>query len=220
MKAPIAKKIPHEMTLHGETRVDDYYWLRDDKRENSEVLDYLRAENNYGKKIMSSQQPLQDRVLKEIIDRLPPEDHSVPYVKNGYRYQSRYQSGNEYPAYYRQPAASDESGEWSLLLDANQRASHSDFYTMGALHISPDNRVMALAEDFLSRRQYGIRFRNLKSGSWYPEVLSNASSSFAWGNDSRTLYYVRKHPQTLLSYQVWRHELGSPQSDDQLVYEG
>ncbi|MEQ4545977.1 MAG: oligopeptidase B, partial [Pantoea agglomerans] len=150
MKAPIAKKIPHEMTLHGETRVDDYYWLRDDKRENSEVLDYLRAENNYGKKIMSSQQLLQDRVLKEIIDRLPPEDHSVPYVKNGYRYQSRYQSGNEYPAYYRQPAARDESGEWSLLLDANQRASHSDFYTMGALHISPDNRVMALAEDFLS----------------------------------------------------------------------
>ena len=219
MKAPIAKKIPHEMTLHGETRVDDYYWLRDDKRENSEVLDYLRAENNYGKKIMSSQQPLQDRVLKEIIDRLPPEDHSVPYVKNGYRYQSRYQTGNEYPAYYRQPAASEESGEWSLLLDANQRASHSDFYTMGALHISPDNRVMALAEDFLSRRQYGIRFRNLESGSWYPEVLSNASSSFAWGNDSRTVYYVRKHPQTLLSYQVWRHELGSPQSDDQLVYE-
>jgi len=219
MKAPDAKKIPYEMSLHGETRVDNYYWLRDDKRENSDVLDYLRAENNYGQKIMASQEPLQNRILHEIIDRLPPQDHSVPYVKNGYRYQSRYESGNEYAAYYRQPASYQETDEWTLLLDANQRASHSDFYTMGALHISPDNQVMALAEDFLSRRQYGIRFRNLENGSWYPEVLNDASSSFAWANDSRTLYYVRKHPQTLLSYQLWRHELGTPQSDDQLVYE-
>jgi len=219
MKAPDAKKIPYEMSLHGETRVDNYYWLRDDKRENSDVLDYLRAENNYGQKIMASQEPLQNRILHEIIDRLPPQDHSVPYVKNGYRYQSRYESGNEYAAYYRQSASYQETDEWTLLLDANQRASHSDFYTMGALHISPDNQVMALAEDFLSRRQYGIRFRNLENGSWYPEVLNDASSSFAWANDSRTLYYVRKHPQTLLSYQLWRHELGTPQSDDQLVYE-
>ncbi|MGG6120843.1 prolyl oligopeptidase family serine peptidase [Pantoea allii] len=219
MKAPSAKKIPYELSLHGETRVDNYYWLRDDRREDSDVLDYLRAENNYGQKIMGSQQPLQHRILHEIIDRLPPQDHSVPYVKNGYRYQSRYESGNEYAAYYRQPAASEESEAWTLLLDANQRASHSDFYTMGALHISPDNRVMALAEDFLSRRQYGIRFRNLDNGSWYPEVLNDASSSFAWASDSRTLYYVRKHPQTLLPYQLWQHELGTPQSDDRLVYE-
>lgn len=219
MQAPIAKKIPHEMTLHGETRVDDYYWLRDDKRENEEVLDYLRAENNYGKQIMATQQPLQNRILKEIVDRLPPQDHSVPYVHNGYRYQSRYESGNEYAAYYRQPAECAVTDEWTLLLDANQRASHSEFYTMGSLNISPDNKVMALAEDFLSRRQYGIRFRCLEKGSWYPEVLNNASSSFAWANDSRTLYYVRKHEQTLLPYQVWRHELDTPQSDDRLVYE-
>ena len=159
MQAPIAKKIPHEMTLHGETRVDDYYWLRDDRRENEEVLDYLRAENNYGKQIMATQQPLQNHILKEIVDRLPPQDHSVPYVHNGYRYQSRYESGNEYAAYYRQPAECAVTDEWTLLLDANQRASHSEFYTMGSLNISPDNKVMALAEDFLSRRQYGIRFR-------------------------------------------------------------
>mgnify|MGYP000347806137 CR=1 FL=1 len=131
MKAPIANKIPYEMSLHGETRVDNYYWLRDDKRENSDVLDYLRAENNYGRKIMASQQPLQDSILKDIVDRLPPQDHSVPYVKNGYRYQSRYESGNEYAAYYRQPANSEAEEEWTLLLDANQRASHSEFYTMG-----------------------------------------------------------------------------------------
>ncbi|MHB2055157.1 MULTISPECIES: prolyl oligopeptidase family serine peptidase [Pantoea] len=219
MNQPQAKKIPHHMTLHGETRTDNYFWLRDDDRQNPEVLAYLEAENRYGKAMMASQDALQDRVLKEIIDRLPAQDHSVPYVRNGYRYQSRYEAGNEYAAYFRQPVDAPADQPWQLLLDGNQRAAHSDFYTMGTLDISPDNQVMALAEDFLSRRQYGIRFRNLNSGSWYPEVLRDASSSVAWANDSRTLYYVRKHPKTLLAYQVWRHELGHPQSEDQLVYE-
>lgn len=219
MKKPTAKKVPYSMTLHGDTRVDNYYWLRDDERENSEVLDYLHAENDYGQQVMASQQALQDRVLKEIVDRIPQSDHSVPYVKNGYCYQSRYETGNEYAAYYRKPDGGDPNAEWQLLLDANQRASHSEFYTMGALDISPDNRIMALAEDFLSRRQYGIRFRNLETGSWYPEVLSCASPSFAWANDSRTIYYVLKHHKTLLPYQVWRHELGTSQDDDELVYE-
>lgn len=216
MIPPKAKKIPHVMTLHGDTRQDDYYWLRDDDREDSEVLDYLHAENDYGHKVMASQQALQDRLLKEMVARIPQQDHSVPYAKHGYRYQRRYESGNEYPIYTRQTL---DSEEWETLLDANQRASHSEFYTMGALDISPDNQIMALAEDFLSRRQYGIRFRNLSTGSWYPEVLENVSASFAWANDSRTLYYVRKDKKTLLPWQVWRHTIGEPQSADVLVYE-
>nr|MBA2816815.1 Protease 2 [Candidatus Pantoea persica] len=166
---PHREKNPRHMPLHGDTRVDNYYWLRDDKREN-DVLDYLRDENNYGKQIMATQQPLQNQLLKDIVGRLPPQDHSVPYVHNGYHYQSRYESGNKYAAYYRQPADCAVTDEWMLLFDANQRASHSEFYTMGSLNISPDNKVMALAEDFLSRRQYGIRFRCRVQGSWYPEV--------------------------------------------------
>ncbi|AIX51386.1 prolyl oligopeptidase family serine peptidase [Pantoea eucrina] len=219
MKQPQAKKIPHVMTLHGDTRTDDYFWLRDDDREDPSVLAYLQEENRYGRAMMASQNALQKKVLKEIVDRIPGQDYSVPYTKNGFRYQRRYEAGNEYAAFYRQPVEGGADAPWQLLLDGNRRAAHSDFYTMGALDISPDNQVMALAEDFLSRRQYGIRFRNLQSGSWYPEVLHNASSSVAWANDSRTLYYVRKHPKTLLAYQIWRHELGHPQSDDQLVYE-
>lgn len=219
MQPPIAKKIPHDMTLHGETRVDDYYWLRDDNRENGEVLDYLAAENAYCEQMMAGQQPLQTELYEEIVARLPAEDHSAPYVHNGYRYQSRYESGQQYAAYYRQPEAAGESDGWQLLLDANQRAADHEFYTLGSLSITPDNRVMALAEDFLSRRQYAIRFRSLVDDEWYAEILQNVSSSVAWANDSRTFYYVRKHEQTLLPYQVWRHELGTPQSDDQLVYQ-
>ncbi len=219
IKPPVAKKIPYEMSAHGETRIDNYYWLRDDKREDTAVLDYLHAENDYGQAVMQTQQALQEKLLKEMVDRVPQRDSSVPYVKNGYRYQRRYDEGNEYAVYTRQPEETATPEEWEVLVDGNQRAAHSEFYTLGGLGISPNNEVMALAEDFLSRRQYGIRFRNLKTGNWYPEVLDHVSSSFVWASDSRTFYYVLKDKQTLLPWQVWRHRLGTPQRDDELVYE-
>lgn len=218
-KPPIAKKIPFDMSLHGETRTDNYYWLRDDKREDPAVLDYLKAENAYGKEIMQSQQALQETVLKEIIDRIPQRDHSVPYVRKGYRYQSRYEEGNEYAIYTRQPEDTTSPDHWDVLLDGNLRAKDSDFYTLGGVGITGDNKTMAVAEDFLSRRQYGIRFCNLETGDWYEDVLENVSSSLTWASDNRTLYYVKKDEQTLLPYQVWRHTLGTPVQDDQLVYE-
>ncbi|EHX2770896.1 oligopeptidase B [Salmonella enterica] len=216
---PKANRIPYAMTVHGDTRIDNYYWLRDDTRSQPEVLDYLHQENEYGRKVMTSQQALQDRILKEIIDRIPPREVSAPYVKNGYRYRYIYEPGCEYAIYQRQSALSEEWDVWETLLDANQRAAHSEFYTLGGLAITPDNTIMALAEDYLSRRQYGLRFRNLESGNWYPELLDNVAPEFVWANDSLTLYYVRKHKKTLLPYQVWRHTIGTPLSQDELVYE-
>ncbi len=213
---PKAARIPHAMTLHGDTRIDNYYWLRDDTRSQPKVLDYLQQENSYGHRVMASQQALQDRILKEIIDRIPQREVSAPYIKNGYRYRHIYEPGCEYAIYQRQSAFSEE---WETLLDANKRAAHSEFYSMGGMAITPDNTIMALAEDFLSRRQYGIRFRNLETGNWYPELLDNVEPSFVWANDSWTFYYVRKHPVTLLPYQVWRHAIGTPASQDKLIYE-
>ncbi|RWZ21730.1 oligopeptidase B [Escherichia coli] len=216
---PKAARIPHAMTLHGDTRIDNYYWLRDDTRSQPEVLDYLQQENSCGHRVMASQQALQDRILKEIIDRIPQREVSAPYIKNGYRYRHIYEPGCEYAIYQRQSAFSEEWDEWEILLDANKRAAHSEFYSMGGMAITPDNTIMALAEDFLSRRQYGIRFRNLETGNWYPELLDNVEPSFVWANDSWTFYYVRKHPVTLLPYQVWRHAIGTPASQDKLIYE-
>lgn len=216
---PKAARIPHAMTLHGDTRIDNYYWLRDDTRSQPKVLDYLQQENSYGHRVMASQQALQDRILKEIIDRIPQREVSAPYIKNGYRYRHIYEPGCEYAIYQRQSAFSEEWDEWETLLDANKRAAHSEFYSMGGMAITPDNTIMALAEDFLSRRQYGIRFRNLETGNWYPELLDNVEPSFVWANDSWTFYYVRKHPVTLLPYQVWRHAIGTPASQDKLIYE-
>lgn len=216
---PKAKRIPHVMTLHGDTRTDNYYWLRDDDRSQPAVLDYLKQENDYGREVMASQRSLQDKVLKEIVDRIPQREVSAPYTKNGYRYRQIYEPGCEYALYQRQSVQKEEWDEWELLLDSNQRAAHSEFYTLGGLGISPDNTLMALTEDYLSRRQYGLRIRNLETDNWYPETLENIEPEFVWGNDSQTIYYVRKHPTTLLPYQVWRHTVGMPVSADERVYE-
>ncbi len=216
---PKAKRIPHTMTLHGDTRVDNYYWLRDDDRTQPAVLDYLKQENDYGREVMALQQNLQDKILKEIVDRIPQREVSAPYSKNGYRYRQIYEPGCEYAIYQRQSVQKEEWDTWEVLLDSNQRAAHSEFYTLGALGISPDNALMALTEDYLSRRQYGLRIRSLENDNWYPETLENVEPGFVWGNDSQTLYYVRKHPTTLLPHQVWRHTVGMPVTADELVYE-
>jgi oligopeptidase B len=216
---PKAKLIPHTMTLHGDTRLDNYYWLRDDSRSQPEVLAYLQQENEYGRQVMASQQALQETLLAEIISRISPREISAPYVKNGYRYRHVYEPGCEYAIYQRQPVHFSEWDDWQVLLDGNKRAAHSEFYTLGGFAVSPDNALMAIAEDYLSRRQYGLRFRNLETGNWYPEMLDNVEPEFVWVNDSETLYYVRKHATTLLPYQVWRHTIGTPSTDDELIYE-
>lgn len=204
------------MTLHGDMRIDNYYWLRDDTRARSAVIDYLQQENAYGRQVMSSQRSLQDRVLKEIVDRIPPREVSAPYIKNGYRYRQVFEPGREYALYQRQ-ALGEES--WSLLIDENKRAAHSEFYTLGGLNVAPDNNLLAVTEDFLSRRQYSLRIRHLENETWLPEVIDNVSPGVVWANDSRSLYYVRQHPTTLLPWQVWRHQVGAPSTHDELIYE-
>ena len=207
------------MTLHGDTRIDNYYWLRDDERARPEVLDYLRQENEYAAAVMAPQEALRQQVLQELIDRIPQRDASAPYTQNGYRYRQVYEPGFEYALHQRQPARSDDAQGWELLIDGNARAADHPFYTLGGLNISPDNAIMAISEDFLSRRQYTLRLKNLADDGWYPEVLENVSPGSAWANDSATLYYVRKHDETLLPYQVWRHRVGTPVEQDELIYE-
>ncbi|ELN2736417.1 prolyl oligopeptidase family serine peptidase [Pluralibacter gergoviae] len=216
---PKAQRRPHSMTLHGDTRIDNYYWLRDDDRARPEVLDYLRQENDYAESVMAPQEALRQQVLQELVDRIPQRDASAPYTQNGYRYRQVYEPGCEYALHQRQPAQSGEADPWELLIDGNARAAEHPFYTLGGLNISPDNAIMAISEDVLSRRQYTLRLKNLTDGSWYPEALENVSPGSAWVNDSSALYYVRKHDETLLPYQVWRHRVGTPPAEDELIYE-
>ncbi len=217
MTPPKAEKRPQTLSVHGDDRVDNYYWLRDDDRADPQVLAYLSAENQYTEQAMQPHQALRETLYGEMVARIAQQDHSVPYVKHGYRYQTRYEPGNEYPLYLRQPAAEHEN--WSTLIDGNERARDSEFYTLGGLDISPDNKLMAVAEDFLSRRQYDIRIKKLDDETWTDDLLKNTSGSSEWANDSQTLYYVRKHKKTLLPYQVYRHVVGTDPKTDKLVYE-
>jgi oligopeptidase B len=217
MTPPKAEKRPQTLSVHGDDRVDNYYWLRDDDRADPQVLAYLSAENQYTEQAMQPHQALRETLYGEMVARIAQQDHSVPYVKHGYRYQTRYEPGNEYAIYLRQPAAEHEN--WSTLIDGNERARDSEFYTLGGLDISPDNKLMAVAEDFLSRRQYDIRIKKLDDETWTDDLLKNTSGSSEWANDSQTLYYVRKHKKTLLPYQVYRHVVGTDPKTDTLVYE-
>lgn len=217
IKPPQADIIPHKLTAQGETRIDNYYWLRDDQRQNNKVLAYLKAENRYTEQVMQPYQALRDRLYQEMLGRMSPEDRSVPYQLNGYRYQERIDAGKEFAVYQRQAVAGDSA--WQTLLDANQRAQGQDYYRVGGLAVSEDNRRLAVAEDTQGRRQYNISLRDLASGDWAKEVIENTSGNMVWANDGSSLFYVRNHPQTLSPYQVYRHQFGTPVADDQLVYQ-
>ncbi|GAA0472592.1 MULTISPECIES: S9 family peptidase [Tatumella] len=219
MTIPKAAKHPHTMTLHGETRTDNYYWLRDDERSRPEVLDYLRQENDYCQQQLSAVKDLEKRLYQEMVARIPPKDHSVPYLKNGFLYQQRFAAGGEYPAWFRARQNGSADPQWECLIDCNKRAEQHPYYSLGALDITTDNRLMAVAEDFLSRRQYEIRLYSLADNHWFPEVLTGVSPSLVWANDGRTLFYVRQDPDTLLPWQVWRHIAGTAVDQDQLVYQ-
>jgi len=215
--APIAKKIPFEMTVHQDTRIDNYYWMRDDTRTNQEVLAHLEAENKYTQAKLAHTTDLQTQLFNEIKGRIEKDDNSVPIKKGNFFYSSQMQGTSEYPVYLR---ASDLNGSNSqVLLDVNELAKKHDYYQASGLRVSPNEKILAYGEDTVSRRIYDIRFKDINTGELLKDTLSGTNGSIEWGNDNKTVYYVKKDPQTLLGYQVFRHILGSNQDDDQLIFE-
>lgn len=217
LEQPMAVKKPHEMTLHGHTRTDEYYWLRDDTRQDPEVIAYLEEENAYFEKVMEPLSAIQENMYEEMTSRLDPDDSSVPYLKNGYWYYYRYEPGKEYAIYARRKGTMEAEEE--ILVDGNERTEGFDFYALGGMEISDDHRYAAIAEDFAGRRINEIRILDTQSGEFLPEVIHNASSSLAFSADGQYLFYLNKNLETLLAYQLMRHKLGTDAGQDVLVYE-
>jgi oligopeptidase B len=201
---------------HGE-RTDPYYWLRDDERRDPELLALLQAENSYREQVMAPYKALEDRLFGEIVGRVKQEDSTVPVRHRGYWYQTRYQTGQEYPVHVRWSDLPPMTEE--LLLDCNQLASGLDYFSLGSLDVSPDNRWMAYATDTVGRRQYAIRVKDLVTEAVLDDVVSNAEPGVAWAADGRSFIYVEKDPETLLGYRVRRHFLGDATGPDPLIYE-
>ncbi len=214
MKAPVAKKIPHELSIHGDVRNDPYYWLRD--RENPEVIDYLNAENTYTKTQLEHTESLQEELFEEMKGRIKQEDQSVPYKDNGYYYITRFEEGQEYPIYARKRESL--KAEEEIMLNVNKLAEGHNYYNINSRSVSPNNKLLAYGEDTVSRRLYTIKIKDLSSGELLEDSIPNTSGKAVWANDNETIFYVLKDPDTLRDYKVFRHKIGTPVSEDVEVW--
>jgi oligopeptidase B len=214
---PVAARRPFAVESPHGTRTDEYYWLRDDARQNPEVLAYLRAENAYADAVLAPLAPLREKLYREMVARIKQDDASVPYLKGRYWYYTRYETGQEHPIHARR-AGTLEAPE-QILLDVNAMAVGKDFFQVDELSVSPDGKLLAWAEDGIGRRQYVIRVKDLVTGKVLPDRIENAEPNVEWAADNRTFLYVEKHPQTLLGYKVRKHVLGSDPKDDPIVWE-
>jgi len=226
IEAPVAKKVTEESTIHDDTRIDNYFWMRlSDEQKNAEspdaqtqdVLAYLTAENDYTKKVMEHTDGLQARLYEEIVGRIKKDDQSVPVNENGYSYYTRFEEGGDYALYCRKKLEEDAAEE--IMLNGPEMAKGFSYYGIGGRSVSPDNMLISFAIDTVSRRRYTIYFKNLETGVLLKDVLKNTNGSATWANDNKTVFYSTKDPVTLRSNKIYKHILGTKQSEDVLVYE-
>lgn len=215
---PDAAQKPHVVKApFGAERQDPYYWLRDDTRKNPQMLAYLGTENAYVDAFMAPLKPLQDKLYKEIVARIKQDDSSVPYRERGYWYYTRFETGKDYPIHARRKGTME--GPEEILFDVNAMAEGKDYFSLADYEVSQDNRIVAWTQDDVGRRQYTIHFRNLETGEVYPETIPGVAYYTAWADDNKTLFYVENDPETLLTKRTKKHVLGTPVSQDELVYE-
>ncbi len=216
-KPPVAAVKPFEVKAkHGASRTDNYYWLKE--RENPEVIQYLKAENTYTDTLMADTKDFQEKLFQEIKGRIKETDESVPYKDGNYFYYTRFEKGGEYPIYCRKKGSLTAPEE--IMINANDRGKGHDYYNLGGLEVSDNEELIAFGEDTVSRRNYVLKVKNLKTGEIYPEIILNTEGgSYAWAADNKTLFYIIRNQQTLLGYQVWRHVLGTDPKQDVKVYE-
>ena len=202
---PDAAQKPHTHSLFGTDRDDPYHWLRD--RDDPDVIAYLEAENAYAEAMTAPTKALEDALYDEVVARVVPDDASAPVFDRGYWRYSRYEADTEYPIHARRRGSMDAPEE--ILVDGNARAEGQGYYALGALAIADDGRTMAFAEDTTGRRIYTVRFKDLATGEMLPDTIYPATPSLAWAADSRTLFVARQDAETLRSFQVTRHTLGT-----------
>lgn len=212
---PRAEKIARNLEIHGHTRIDNYYWLNE--RENPKVIDYLKAENDYYFQKTAHTKDFQDKLFQELKGRIKEDDESVPYKKNGYFYITKYNTGQQYPVYKRKKGTL--TGAEEILFDVNEMAKGHEYYSLGGLNVSEDNKIVAFAVDTVSRRQYDLYFKNLESNEIYKEYIPNTTGGSAWANDNKTVFYTKQDPVTLRSDKIFRHVVGTDPVNDVLVFE-
>ena len=216
LAAPVAPALRTTFAAFGRERIDEYDWLRD--RSDPRVIAYLASENAYADARLKPIKPLVDELAAELKARSAHEDASVPALVNGYLYERRFGEGTQYPFIVRRRAV--RGAEEEIVLDVGVLAArHPSNTSFGAWTVSPDNTRVAFTVDFSGDREFRIFVRAIAGGDIVDQGIESAASGIVFAADNRTLFYVRNEPQTLRSYQVWRHRIGSAAGNDVLVYE-
>jgi oligopeptidase B len=220
---PVAKQIPTIRERHGDAVVDEYAWLRD--KDDPDTIAYLEAENAWTEEQLAPTKALQEALFEEIKSRIQETDLSVPTRRRGWWYFSRTEEGKQYAVHCRKPAsesdtahAPDPSTPEIVILDQNVEAGDGDFFSLGALDVSPDGRLLAWSSDRAGAELYDLRFRDLETGEDLPDLIPGTYYGSAWALDNRTFFYV-KPDDAMRPYQLWRHTLGTPAEADVLVHE-
>ena len=214
IQKPKAVKKPKELKIHGDTRIDNYYWLNE--RENPEVIEYLNDENRYFKEMTEHTNKLQDDLFVEMKSRIKEDDESVPYKKNGYFYLTRYEKGSQYPIHSRKKG--DLKAEEQILFNVNKLAEGHDYFSLKGISVSPNNRLTVFGVDKVSRRQYTLRIKNLETNEILEDEILNTTGSATWANDNKTIFYTKQDETTLRSDKIFRHTIGSDVSEDVEVF--
>jgi oligopeptidase B len=213
-KAPVANRKPHSMTIHGDTRLDEYYWLRE--RENPETKAYLEAENAYLESHLEPLAGFRQRLYDEMFARIKQTDLEVPVRRKNFWYSSQTEEGKQYRVYQRSEGSSDAPKR--VILDVNALALGHDYCQLGVFNPSPDQQLLAYSTDFDGSERFVVRFKNLKTESLLPDVLENTSYSLEWSSDAKFVFYTVMD-DAHRSYRVYRHEMGTPQHADSLIFE-
>lgn len=212
---PVAKRLPLTLERHGHGRTDEYHWLRD--RDDPDVTAWLEAENAYLRAVLGHTEELQTTLYDEIIARIPQRDVSVPVFDNGYYYYTRFEERQDYPIYARRKGHLDATEE--VMLDVNRLAEGEGYFHVEDVAVSTSGNIVAFTSDNTGRRNYTLRFRDLTTGEMLPDAIPMVTENVAWANDDRTIFYSRRDPETLRSWQTFRHELGTDPAGDSLAFQ-
>jgi oligopeptidase B len=214
MMPPKAKKIAKNLEIHGDIRIDNYYWLND--RENPKVIDYLNAENAYYEDKTAHTKQFQEDLFQEMKSRIKEDDESVPYKRKNYYYITRFEKGSQYPIFSRKKESLDAKEQ--IMFNVNELGKGFYYYKLSGLSVSPNNELVAFGVDTVGRRQYTLQFKNLQTGELFLEKIENTTGSATWANDNKTVFYTHQNPKTLRSEKIYRHVLGTNPSEDIEVY--
>jgi len=206
---PVAKIVPHSMTVHGDTRIDNYFWLRD--RKDPDTIAYLEAENAFTKEKLQHTEALQATLYAEMLGRMQQTDLSVPVKRDEYFYYTRTEEGKQYAIHCRKKGTSPEE----ILLDCNQLADGHKYFRLGAFIASPNHRLLAYSVDFEGDEKYTVRVKNLDTGELLADEIPNTSSTLEWAADNATFFYTILD-EALRPYKILRHALGV--TADPLIY--